>query len=392
MQRGRLSRSAATAGVVYAYLVTMAGTTLPTPLYPIYERRFGFTGLIITVIFATYAVGVLAALLLVGQRSDELGRRPLLFAGLAFAAVSSAIFLVGQALAPLLIARFLSGVSAGILTGTATAALVDFESPRSPGRGTLFATAVLNLGLGSGPLLAGLLAQFATDPLRVPYVVHLGLLVPAAAAVALMPEPVDIEHGRLSLRIQRLSVPREMRPIFIRAATASFAAFAVMGLFTAVAPNVLAELLKLPSPWLAGTVVFGLFVCSLLGQLALEFISARTALPLGCAVMVPGAGLLAAGIAASSLVLFLAGVAVAGVGIGLAFRAGLAIVNERSPSSQRAEVASSFFVVSYLAISLPIVGIGVVAQAAGLRTAGIIFTGLVGALALIVMASLARRS
>ncbi len=386
------SRAAATAGVFYAYLVTMIGTTLPTPLYPIYERRFGFTGLIITVIFATYAVGVLAALLLVGQRSDEVGRRPLLLAGLAFAAVSSAIFLVAQALAPLLIARFLSGISAGIFTGTATAALVDFAPEHAPGRGTLFATAVNNLGLGSGPLLAGVLAQFAPAPLRLPYAVHLGLLVPAAAAVVLMPEPVEVKDRLLRLRVQRLSVPRHMRAIFIRAATASFAAFAVMGLFTAVEPAVLAELLKLPSHWLAGAVVFGLFIFSLLGQLALELISARTALPLGCAVLVVGSALLAAAIAASSLALFLAGMAVAGVGIGLCFRAGLAIVNDRSPSDQRAEVASSFFVVSYVAISLPIVGIGVAAQAAGLRAAGIAFTGLVGAVALAVMASLARRS
>src|SRR5437763_16083750 len=94
IRRPAQGRALATAGVVYAYLVTMAGTTLPTPLYPIYERRFGFTGLIITVIFATYAAGVIAALLLVGQRSDELGRRPMLLAGLAFAALSSVIFLV----------------------------------------------------------------------------------------------------------------------------------------------------------------------------------------------------------------------------------------------------------------------------------------------------------
>jgi MFS family permease len=184
--------------VNYAYLVTMAGTTLPTPLYPIYERRFGFTGLIITVIFATYAIGVIAALLLVGQRSDEVGRRPMLLAGLAFAAASSVIFLVADALGPLLIARFLSGISAGIFTGTATAALVDFAPKHAPARGTLYATAVNNLGLGSGPLLAGLLAQFAPDPLRLSYAVHLGLLLPAAAAVLLMPEPVGAKARRLS--------------------------------------------------------------------------------------------------------------------------------------------------------------------------------------------------
>jgi MFS family permease len=394
VHRGRLSDTGATIGAAYAFFVTMLGTTLPTPLYPIYEARFGFSELIVTVVYATYAIGVFIALLLLGQSSDEVGRRPVLFVGLAFAAASSIVFLLASALGPLLVGRVLSGLSAGIFTGTATAALVDFAPEEAPGRGTLIATVVNIGGLGTGPLLAGLLAQFAPDALRLPYAVHLGLLVPAAAAVLLMPEPVDVQPGRAfsdGLRVQRLSVPSEMRSLFVRAATASFAAFAVLGLFSAVAPAFLATLLDLPSHWLSGVVVFGVFAASTLGQLALELMTASVALPLGCAGMVVGTGLIAAGIASSSLALFLVGAAVAGLGIGLSFRAGLATVNSKSPAARRAEVASSFFVVSYVALSLPIVGIGIAAQAAGLRDAGIVFTGLVGALALSVMVSLVRR-
>src|SRR5437763_16204339 len=113
-RRPSLGRLAATIGAAYAFFVTMLGTTLPTPLYPSYEARFGFSGLIVTVVFATYAVGVLAALLLLGHTSDEVGRRPVLLAGLVFAAISSVVFLVANALGPLLVGRVLSGVSAGI--------------------------------------------------------------------------------------------------------------------------------------------------------------------------------------------------------------------------------------------------------------------------------------
>ena len=390
-RRHGLGRRTTTLGVAYAFFVTMLGTTLPTPLYPIYEVRFGFSELIVTVVFATYAVGVLIALLLLGQSSDEVGRRPMMFVGLAFAAASSIVFLLASALGPLLAARFVSGLSAGIFTGTATATLVDFAPESASDRGTLIAALVTVGGLGTGPLVAGLLAQFAPDPLRVPYAVHLGLLVPAALVILLMPEPVKLRRGRASFRIQRLSVPREMRAIFIRAATASFAAFAVLGLFSAVAPAFLAKLLHLTSHWLPGVVVFLLLAASAVGQLALELTTPDVALPLGSAVMVAGSGLIAGGVAASSLTLLLAGAAVAGLGIGLAFRAGLTTVESRSPSGQRAEVASSFFVVSYVAISLPIVGIGVAAQAVGLRTAGIVFTGLVGVLALAVTGSLIER-
>ena len=380
------------AGVAYAFVATMIGTTLPTPLYPIYEQRFGISGLTVTIIFATYAVGVIAALLLLGQRSDLIGRRPVLLLGLGFSAASAVVFLVAQGLPLLLVGRLLSGLSAGIFTGTATAALVDLAPEENKGLGTLVATAVNTGGLGLGPLLAGLLAQFAPDPLRLPYAVQLGLLLPGAWFVWQLAEPVKVRPGTGfgGLRIQRLHVPREVRPIFIRAASASLAAFAVMGLFTAVAPSVLAELLGQPSHWLSGVVVFLVFASSTLGQLALEYVPARRALPLGCAVMVVGAGLIAGGIAAGSLVMLIAGGVIAGFGIGLSFRGGLSLVNSRSPAEHRGTVASSYFVISYIAISIPIVGIGVAAEATSLRPAGIVFSGLVGLLAAGTVVSLVR--
>jgi MFS family permease len=81
--------------VAYAFAVTMLGTTLPTPLYPIYQARMGFSELIVTVIFAVYAAGVIAALVLVGSWSDRVGRRPMLLAGLALSAASAVAFLIG---------------------------------------------------------------------------------------------------------------------------------------------------------------------------------------------------------------------------------------------------------------------------------------------------------
>ncbi|MGH3764566.1 MAG: hypothetical protein ACRDTX_05370 [Pseudonocardiaceae bacterium] len=53
-----MGRSTAFALVAYAFAVTMLGTTLPTPLYPIYQQRIGFSGFVVTVIYAVYAVGV----------------------------------------------------------------------------------------------------------------------------------------------------------------------------------------------------------------------------------------------------------------------------------------------------------------------------------------------
>ncbi len=383
-----MSRQLARAGVAYAFAVTMIGTTLPTPLYPIYQLRFGFSSLMVTLVFAAYAVGVLLALLMFGQLSDRYGRRRLLLPGLALAAISSIVFLLAHGLAALFLGRVLSGLSAGIFTGTATAALLDLAG-ENRGRATLLATAVNTLGLGTGALLAGVLAELAPDPLRLPYAVHLALLVPAALAIWMMSEPASIESSdERGLRIARLGVPAEVRPTFVRAATAAFAAFSTMGLFTAVAPAFLGKLLGLPNHALTGAVVFSVFAASACGQALIGPISPRRGLPSGCVVMIAGMGLVAAALAASSLALLLAGSVVVGVGTGISFRAGLALLDDETPPEHRGDVNSSFFAVAYLALAIPIVGEGLAAEAIGLRAAGLAFSGFVALLALAVLLSL----
>jgi MFS family permease len=382
-------RRASTVAVGYAFAVAMLGTTMPTPLYPLYQQRIHFSDLVVTIVYAAYGIGVLATLLLAGGLSDRYGRRALLGPGLAVAGASSVVFLLADGLAALFVGRILSGLSAGIFTGTATAALLDLAPAKGRQRATLIATVVNIGGLGLGPLLSGALAQLAPDPLRTPYAVHLALLLPAAALIWLMPEPAEIEprHSGRGLRVARLRVPPEVRGTFVRAATAAFSAFATLGLFSAVAPAFLGKLLGERSHLLTGTVVFVAFAASTAGQLALERFPAQLALPIGCGVVIVGMGLIASGLAVSSLALLIVGAVGAGFGSGLSFRGALGAINAESPPESRGEVNSSLFVVAYLALSIPIVGIGIAAQAFGLRAAGLAFSACVALLALLVLVS-----
>jgi predicted MFS family arabinose efflux permease len=386
---GRIGGGAGFALAAFAFAVAMLGTTLPTPLYPLYQQRFGFSELTITVIFATYAAGVITALLLTGPVSDEIGRRPVLLGGLALSALSAIAFLVADGLPILLVGRILSGLSAGVFTGTATATLVDLLGARRAGPATLGATLANMGGLGAGPLLSGLLASIALS-IRLPFWVDLALLVPAVAAIVLIREPVAA-RGRLRLRPQALSVPSEMRATFVSAGLAGFAGFAVLGLCSAVAPAFLGEILGVKSVAIVGLIVFSAFAASTAGQLVLEIVPRSRAMPAGCAGLIAGMALLALGLATSSLALVLAGVIVAGASQGLSFRAGLAAVNTAAPQDRRAEVASSFFVVCYVAISLPVIGEGVLAEIAGLRTAGLVFAAVVAVIAAVVLVLLARQ-
>jgi MFS family permease len=378
------------AAIAYAFLVTMVGTTLPTPLYPIYQNEIGFSALVVTLVFAAYGAGVLFALLFIAPLSDRYGRRALLLPGIALAAASSIVFLAAHDLPLLFFGRVLSGFSAGIFTGTATAAIVELAPPEQRARATLLAAVVNIGGLGLGPLLAGALAQVASDPLRLPYIVHLGLLVPAGIAIVLMPRQRSASaSGPAPTRGRpRLGVPRELRALFIRASVAAFAAFATLGLFSAIAPSVMHVLLGLSSHLLIGAVVSLVFTASAVGQLAMGRLEEISALRLGCALMLVGIALIAAALADSSLALLLAGGTLAGLGNGLSFRAGLAALNAQAPPDQRGAVNSSFFIVAYVAISVPIVGVGAASQAIGLRAAGLIFTACIAVLAVAVLVSL----
>jgi len=386
--RAVVSRNTGFVLVAYAFLVTMIGTTLPTPLYPLFEERYSFGELTVTVVFAVYAFGVIAGLLVFGNLSDEIGRKPVLLLGLAFSALSALLFLFAGSLAPIYAGRVVSGFSAGIFTGTATAMLVDL-APGGRRRVASFVAVVVNLGgLGLGTLLAGLIADYARSPLRTPFVVDLVLLVPAVIGMLVTPETVERKAFRF--RLQRLRVPAEVRTVFIRGATAGFGSFAVAGVFSSVAPVFLATILGRTSHALAGGLVFILFSASIVGQLLVSRLSDRRALISGCALLVGGAGLLALALGIESLAALIASALVAGLGQGLVLGAALAAINQRAPVEHRAETASSFFVVMYVGLSVPVIGVGVAADVWSLRGAGIAFSFAVAALVLTVLASLAR--
>ena len=383
-----VSRNAGFVLVAYAFLVTMIGTTLPTPLYPLFEERYSFGELTVTVIFAVYAFGVIAGLLLFGNLSDEIGRKPVLLLGLAFSAASAFLFLFAGSLAPIYAGRVVSGLSAGIFTGTATAMLVDLAPGGRRRLASLVAVFVNLGGLGVGTLLSGLLADYCASPLRLPFIVDLGLLVPAFLGLLVTPETV--ERRALRFRLQRLRVPSEVRAVFIRGAAAGFGSFAVAGVFSSVAPVFLGQILGRTSHALAGALVFILFSSSIVGQLGLRRLSDRRALEIGCLLLACGVGLLALALGIESLAALIASASVVGLGQGLVIGAGLAAINQRAPVEHRAETASSFFVVLYVGLSVPVIGVGLAANAWTLRGAGIAFCAAVAALVLAVLASLTR--
>ncbi|MFC7676975.1 MFS transporter [Mycolicibacterium sp. GCM10028919] len=356
--------------LAYLFAAAMMGTTLPTPIYALYAESMHFDVLTTTVIFSTYAVGVLTALLVFGRWSDAIGRRPMLLAAVGFAIASAVVFLFADTVPVLLIGRLLSGFSAGIATGTATAAIVE-AAPESRREFAAVVATIANIGgLSLGPVVAGLLVQYAPHPLILPFVVHIAAMLVAAVAVLLVPETAS-RSGRIGL--QRLSIPPVVRPVFITAATAAFAGFTVTGLFMAVAPSFLSTVIGIGNHAVAGLVASTIFVASAIAQILARRTNAQRAVAVGCGILVLGMATLALALHFSSLPTLIAAAVIAGIGQGISFSRGLAAVVEGTPAERRAEVSSTYFVVAYVAISLPVVGAGVAAEHWGLRTAGITF-------------------
>jgi MFS family permease len=373
----RVSRRLGFLAVGFAYLVVMALSAAPSPLYPIYQHVDGFSTFTITLVYSAFALGVLTSLFLAGHLSDWHGRRRLLAPAVALAAVSSAIFLVWPELPALFVARVLNGLAVGIVAATATVWLSELHADGR--RAQLVASSINIGGLGAGPLLAGMLAQWVGHPLRVPYAILLALLVTALLGVLLAPDAHTPPDPRPAYRPQRVSVPAAGRGAFYAASASTLLAFATLGLFSALAGTLLAGTLGHSSRALAGGVVAIVFGSGVAFQLATRGWAARRHLGAGMVSVVLGLALVVLAAWTPSLTLFIVGGAVVGAGAGAMFKGALGTVIAVSAPENRAEAVAGLFLAGYIGLAAPVVGIGVAVEEVSAKVALLGFAVIVAA-------------
>ncbi|MEU1619259.1 MFS transporter [Streptomyces sp. NPDC005722] len=349
--------------IAFAFFAAMAFAAVPAPLWVLYQAREGFSTFMVTVAFAAYALGVVVSLFLAGHVSDWLGRRRVLLPAVIVEALSAVMFLTSTSLGVLIAARVVSGLGVGMITATATAHLSELHTAARPhagrGRSDLISTTANMGGFAVGPLVSGLLAQYVGAPLRTPYLVFLGLLLIAAAGVALVPETVELAEERPAYRPQRVSVPSATRPAFFAASGATLAAFAVLGLFTSLGPAFVSGTLHHPSRALAGLVPFLIFGTAAGAQALLLRVSARGQMATGLALMVAGLAAVTAAVWLPSLGLFVAGGMAAGAGAGVLFKGTVSTVVSLAEPHRRGEALAGLFLAAYIGLSVPVLGLGV---------------------------------
>lgn len=347
--------------VAFCFVVVMSLGTVPTPLYVLYEARDGLSASVLTVVFAAYAVGVLASLFLIGHLSDRLGRRRMLAAAVLVSVASALLFACWPTLPGLLLARLLSGVSVGMATATATAYLDELHAAARPGadkrRASVVATAANLGGLALGPLVAGLLADLAPRPLEVPYWTYLVLLVAAFLLVSRVPETVT--PYRAPYRPQRIVVPPGARGRYAAAAFAAFVALALFGLFASLGPAFMLGTLHQSSHTLGGLTTTLTFGTAALAQALVRDPTRRRNTLIGFAAIPVGLALVVAAAWWVLLPLWLVGEVLVGSGAGLIFAAAVGAVASCTPPENRAEALAGLFLAAYLGLTVPVLGLGV---------------------------------
>jgi MFS family permease len=362
----------------------------PSPLYGTYRALWGFSPLVLTLVYATYAFGVLATLMLAGRLSDEVGRRPVLIAALTALMGASVLFMVADSVVWLFVARAIQGLATGLALSAASAALLDLHPTRDPVGVGLTNGVASAAGLGLGVLVSALFVELLPAPRVLPYVALFVLFAIALAGVARMPEPVT-NRARPRLTPQRPGVPAVVRRPFALAALALLSSWSVAGLFLSLGPQLSASLFHTSDHLVAGLGVFALAGSAAASQVVFGRAAPWLGVTLGSIALATGLLLIVLSAATDSSGVYLAGAIVGGAGFGVAFLGGLRVLSMAIPPAHRAEVMSAFYVVAYASLSLPAIAAGVIVTPLGLEATFELFGSVVAGLAL-VLAALAWRT
>jgi predicted MFS family arabinose efflux permease len=343
--------------VAFAFLIVMAFATLPSPLYGLYRAGDHLSTLTVTVVYAVFAVGTIAALVCERLVVARVGRRGAMVGGVVTMMAAATVLAASKALPALFVGRVLTGVAVGLAAGTATAYLIELRVRDDPDASVVRARTIgtsVNVGaLGIGPLVSGVLAQWTGRPLSLPYVVFVALGAIALVGLAAAPETgAPSRHASATLAVAGIPVP---------AAAATIAAFSATGLFAGLSGLLLATTLHHPSHALSGATLFVVFSSGVASQLMTARLRGSRVLALGTTLMVVGLALLVTAVRLStpSLALFLLGGALIGGGAGLVFKGTTAVVLEAAAPADRVAMTSTVIIAAFVGLSIPVVGAGV---------------------------------
>jgi MFS family permease len=334
-----------------------------SPMLIVYRHELGLTAGTLAGLFGIYAAALVPGLLLGGPASDRFGRRPVVIPFVALSPVATLLLVLGpRSLAVIIAGRALAGLCSGVVFGAATAWVRELSA--DAGVSARRSAIALSAGFGLGPLTAALLAQWAPDPLVLPYLAH--LVIGAAAIALVLPTPeTSLRNGAAGAASTGGAPPvpgTRWPPGAVR--TARF--------WLAVAPA---------APWVFGCAALSFVVLpqevTSARSLSAAFAGVATALTLGMGIAVQpvarriearrrmagtvtglicaaaAAALAAAAVAVPSQVLALACAMLFGLGYGCSLVSGLHEVERLAGRNEQGAVVACYYVLTYVGFAAP---------------------------------------
>lgn len=375
---------------LFATTAMMAGASAPSPFYPVLQVRFGFAPVTITMVFAVYAVALLALLLIGGSLSDHVGRRPVLSAGFGLLAVSVFLFWHADTAEAFIASRILQGGASGLLLSALSATVVDLEPSHKPGSAATWNSVSAMAGLAFGGLAAGfVLLVFEDDGATLVFGSLLATYLLIAGAIWCIPETSPRHDGAWASLLPRASLPRNMRKAFMYASPAIFAGWATGGLYLSLGPVIVATQFQETSHLARGLVVALLAGSGAIAGFLMRSRTGRSLTLYGTTSIAIGSALAIGAIATGALWMYFVAVMITGTGFGTAFSGALQSLLPLIQPGERAHVLTAVFVVSYAAFSVPAVAAGLLVPPLGLFATTCWYVALVALMA--TTAALLRR-
>jgi len=363
-----------------------AASTAPSPLYAVWREAWGFSPLMLTVVFASYAFALLAALLVLGKLSDFRGRRELVLVALGVELVATLAFREAGSVHALIAARMLQGLATGIAASTLSAGLLDLHRER----GALVNSIAPLLGMAVGALGTGALVQFGPAPTRLVFELLLAVFAAQAVAAAWLPETVTRRPGALASLKPTLALPARARATLLTMLPVTTAQWALGGFYTALGPSLARVVTGRHDPLVGGALVAALVLSGAIAILVVRERAPRPVLLGGAALLPLGVAVTLAGVHAHAALPFFGGTIVAGVGFGAIFNGAVRSLVPLAEAHERAGLMSTFFVLSYLAFSVPAILAGLMAGRVGLQAASVGYGVLLVALGCTALTMMAR--
>jgi len=332
----------------------LAASTAPSPLYALYREAWGFSALTLTVVFSSYAFALLAALLVFGSLSDHRGRREVILGALVLEFAATLLFWRADSVAWLLSARVLQGIATGIATGALSAGLLDLHRERGP----LVNGVAPMVGMAAGAFGTSVLVQFAPSPTRLVFDLLMLVFALQMLAALYLPETVVRRPGAWRSLRPSIAIPARARGMLWQVLPVNTAQWALGGFYLSLGPTLARVVTGNDAPLIGGLLIAAMVLSSAAAILTVRRWPPRRALVVGAAALTLGLVTSLAGIALHSTAAFFIGAAVAGLGFGSAFSGSLRSLVSLAEPQERAALMAGFYVLSYLAFSVPAIAAG----------------------------------